>query len=52
MVLMPINGFGITAADMRFQEAKLITQNSIILWHVSLANHVVFLDVLMLLHAP
>ena len=58
MGLMPTNGFGITLADMKFQRAsrililsKPITPNSVIIWLALLANHVVFLGVLMLLNA-
>ena len=58
MGLMPTNGFDITFADMKFQRArpililsKPITPNFVIIWLALLANHVVFLGVLMLLNA-
>jgi hypothetical protein len=51
---MPTNGSGITSADTKFQKLKQIPiqlkrtmLNSVTTWHAWLANHVVFLVVLM-----
>lgn len=50
MGLMPIAGFGITLAGMKSLQAKWtpiqwkpITLSCVIIWPVSLANHVAFL---------